>query len=405
MTARPPFFLPIPLLEYGLGFFDFLQRRGHAGTEPLAGELLLQTLEVFPCFALVPGRPQLGEPIRLAPAGRLPTGALRLLLLLAHPLLFRTLECRQPLGLLPLGDFRLPCQPFLFYAPKRGFALGPLPLCVRLLRQPFLFRALDGRLALSLLSLEFGSSQLLFRALASHLLLQLFALGLSGFCLLASALLLGFFPLGFRLPLPCSFGSRFSKLRHPLLFGTSDSGLAFGLLPCFFCCLCFTLGARLGLAFGPLPCFFCCLGFTLGARLGLALGLLACFLGGLLLSSAFESLQTSLCGVGQDRRRVPPDEIPQCRLVAGILDSVPSSLLLARRARCRRRFARIDRCQPRPVGRIWEWRRGVLLHHQGQLGATLPGEFVIKPVRVLGEVGVPDAYGVSRRRAVGEFVD
>src|SRR6516225_7197431 len=194
MTARPPFFLPIPLLEYGLGFFDFLQRRGHAGTEPLAGELLLQTLEVFPCFALVPGRPQLGEPIRLAPAGRLPTGALRLLLLLAHPLLFRTLECRQPLGLLPLGDFRLPCQPFLFYAPKRGFALGPLPLCLRLLRQPFLFRALDGRLALSLLplclrllrqpflfraldgglalsllSLEFVSSPLLFRALASHL--------------------------------------------------------------------------------------------------------------------------------------------------------------------------------------------------------------------------------------------
>src|SRR5215831_6467189 len=175
MTARPPFFLPIRLLEYGLGFFDFLQRRGHAGTEPLAGELLLQTLEAFPCFALVPGGPQLGEPIRLALAGRLPTGALRLLLLLAHPLLFQ-------LGLLPLGDFRLPCQPFLFYAPKRGFAFGPLPLCLRLLRQPFLFRALDGRRALCLLSLEFGSSPLLFRALASHLLLQLFALGLSGFC-------------------------------------------------------------------------------------------------------------------------------------------------------------------------------------------------------------------------------
>src|SRR6516162_8099753 len=200
MTARPPFFLPIPLLEYGLGFFDFLQRRGHAGTEPLAGELLLQTLEAFPCFALVPGGAQLGEPIRLAPAGRLPTGALRLLLLLAHPLLFRTLECRQPLGLLPLGDFRLPRQPFLFYAPKRGFALGPLPLCLRLLgqpflfrapdggfcfrllRQPFLFRALDSRLTLSLLSLEFGSSPILFRALDSRLLLQLFALGLGGFC-------------------------------------------------------------------------------------------------------------------------------------------------------------------------------------------------------------------------------
>src|SRR5215831_10441226 len=391
-------FLPIPLLEYGLGFFDFLQRRGHAGTEPLAGELLLQTLEAFPCFALVPGGPQLGEPIRLALAGRLLTGALRLLLLLAHPLLFRTLECRQPRGLLPLGDFRLPCQPFLFYAPKRGFALGPLPLCLRLLRQPFLFRALDGRLALSLLSLEFGSSPLLFRALASRLLLEALALGLgrfrtfaSGlllealvlglgrFCTLPRSLLFGFFPLSFRLPLPCSF----CKLRQTLLFGTSDSSLAFGLLPCFFGGLC----------------------FTLGARLGLALGLLACFLGGLLLSSAFESLQTSLCGVGQDRRRVPPDEIPQCCLVAGILDSVPSSLLLARRAGRRRRFARIDRCQPRPVGRIWEWRRGVLLHHQGQLGATLPGEFVIKPVRVLGEVGVPDAYGVSRRRAVGEFVD
>src|SRR6516165_6806522 len=148
MTARPQFF--------GLGLFDFLQRRGHAGTQPLAGELLLQTLEAFPCFALVPGGPQLGEPIRLAPAGRLPTGALRLLLLLARLLLFRTLECRQPLGL--------------------------LPLCLRLLRQPFLFRALDGRLALSLLSLEFGSSPLLFRALVSRLLLQLFALGLGGFC-------------------------------------------------------------------------------------------------------------------------------------------------------------------------------------------------------------------------------
>src|SRR5262249_24448970 len=155
MTARAPFFLPIPLLEYGLGFFDFLQRRGHVGTQPLAGELLLQTLEVFPCFALVPGGPQLGEPIRLAPAGRLPTGALRLLLLLAHLLLFCTLECRQPLGLLPRGDFP---------------------------RQPFLFRALAGRPALSLLSLEFGSSPLLFRALASRLLLQLFALGLGGFC-------------------------------------------------------------------------------------------------------------------------------------------------------------------------------------------------------------------------------
>src|SRR5262249_19281305 len=268
---------------------------------------------------------------------------------------------------------------------------------------------------LGFLPLGFGR----FRTFASGLLFEALVLGLGRFCTLPRSLLLGFFPLGFRLPLPCSFGSRFYKLRHPLLFGTSDSGLAFGLLPCFFGCLCFTLGARLGLAFGPLPCFFCCLGLafgplpcfffclclTLGARLGLALGLLACFLGGLLLSSAFESLQTSLCGVGQDRRRVPPDEIPQCRLVAGILDSVPSSLLLARRAGRRRRFAWIDRCQPRPVGRIWEWRRDVLLHHQGQLDATLPGEFVIKPVRVLGEVGVPDAYGVSRRRAVGEFVD
>src|SRR5262249_7242042 len=137
--------------------------------------LLLQTLEVFPCFALVPGGPQLGEPVRLAPAGRLPTGALRLFLLLAHPLLFRTLECRQPLGLLPLGDFRLSRQPFLFRAPEGGF-------CFRLLCQLFLFRALDGRLALSLLSLEFGSSPLLFRALASRLLLKLFALGLGGFC-------------------------------------------------------------------------------------------------------------------------------------------------------------------------------------------------------------------------------
>src|SRR5215471_17771150 len=208
--ARPPFFLPIPLLEYGLGFFDFLQRRGHVGTQPLAGELLLQTLEVFPCFALVPGGPQLGEPIRLAPAGRLPTGALRLLLLLADPLLFRTLECRQPLGLLPLGDFRLPCQPFLFYAPKRGFALDPLPLCLRLLRQPFLFRALDGRLALSLLSLEFGSSPLLFRALASRLLLQLFALGLGGFCF--------------------CFCFCFRLVRQPFLFRVLDSRLALSLL-------------------------------------------------------------------------------------------------------------------------------------------------------------------------------
>src|SRR5262249_35399179 len=254
---------------------------------------------------------------------------------------------------------------------------------------------------LGFLPLGFGR----FRTLASGLLLEALALGLGRFCTLPRSLLLGFFPLGFRLPLPCSFGGSFCKLRQPLLFGTSDSGLAFGLLPCFFGCLCFTLGARLGLAFGPLPCFFCCFCFTLGARLGLALGILACFLGGLLLSSAFESLQTSLCGVGQDRRRVPPDEIPQCRLVAGILDSIPSSLLLARRAGRRRRFAWIDRCQPQPVGRICEWRCGVLRHHQGQLGATLPGEFVIKPVHVLGEVGVPDAYGVSRRRAVGEFVD
>src|SRR6516164_6687780 len=332
MTARPPFFLPIPLLEYGLGVFDFLQRRGHAGTEPLADELLLQTLEAFPCFALVPGGPQLGEPIRLAPAGRLPTGALRLLLLLAHPLLFRTLECRQPLGLLPLGDFRLPCQPFLFYAPKRGFALGPLPLCLRLIRQPFLFRALDGGLALSLLSLEFGSSPLLFRALASRLLLQLFALGLGGFCSLPRSLLLGFFPLGFRFLLPCSFGSRragsFCKLRQPLLFGTSarslllcplprgfgglcpplffcalDSGRTLGLLPCFFGRLgqpFLFCASDSGLAFGLLPCFLGCLRFTLSAHLGLALGLLACFLGGLLLSSTFESLQTSLRGIGQD---------------------------------------------------------------------------------------------------------
>src|SRR6516225_959171 len=327
MTARPPFFLPILLLEYGLGVFDFLQRRGHAGTEPLAGELLLQTLEAFPCFALVPGGPQLGEPIRLALAGRLPTGALRLLLLLAHPLLFRTLECRQPLGLLPLGDFRLPCQPFLFYAPKRGFALGPLPLCVRLLRQPFLFRALDGRLALSLLSLEFGSSQLLFRALASHLLLQLFALGLSGFCLLASAvllgflplgfgrfrtfagglllealalglgrfctlprsLLLGFFPLGFRFLLPCSFGSRragsFCKLRQPLLFGMSARSLLLCPLPRGFGGLCpplFFCALDSGLTLGLLPCLFGRLGQPLlfcTSDSGLAFGLLPCFLG------------------------------------------------------------------------------------------------------------------------------
>ena len=40
---------------------------------------------------------------------------------------------------------------------------------------------------------------------ASGLLFEALALGLGRFCTLPRSLLLGFFPLGFRLPLPCSF--------------------------------------------------------------------------------------------------------------------------------------------------------------------------------------------------------